>query len=77
MGSLMAGASVDPAEVAQDALNNGFHLAAVGAVVHVMGAFEEQLRRDLPHFALAESLREDRAPDLRPSSVPATPCRFS
>jgi DNA-binding transcriptional MerR regulator len=40
-------------------------VAAVGAVVHVLGAFEEQLRQDLPHFALAESLREDRAPDLR------------
>src|ERR1700761_3234427 len=40
-------------------------VAAVGAVVHVLEAFEEQLRQDLPHFALAESLREDRAPDLR------------
>jgi DNA-binding transcriptional MerR regulator len=40
-------------------------VAAVGAVVHVLGAFEEELRQDLPHFALAESLREDRAPDLR------------
>jgi len=40
-------------------------VAAVGAVVHVLGAFEEELQKDLPHFALAESLREDRAPDLR------------
>jgi len=40
-------------------------VAAVGAVVHVLGAFEERLRKDLPHFALADSLREDRAPDLR------------
>lgn len=40
-------------------------VAAVGAVIHVLGAFEERLRNDLPHFALADSLREDRAPDLR------------
>ncbi len=40
-------------------------VAAVGAVVHVLGKFEDQLRLDLPDFALAESLREDRAPDLR------------
>lgn len=40
-------------------------VAAVGAVVHVLGAFEEQLRQDPPHFALAQSLRENRAPDLR------------
>jgi hypothetical protein len=37
----------------------------VGAVVHVLRAFEERLRDDLPHFALADSLREDQAPDLR------------
>lgn len=40
-------------------------VAAVGAVVHVLRAFEQRLREDLPHFALADSLREDRAPELR------------
>jgi DNA-binding transcriptional MerR regulator len=40
-------------------------VAAVGAVIHVLRAFEERLQQDLPHFALADSLREDRAPDLR------------
>jgi DNA-binding transcriptional MerR regulator len=40
-------------------------VAAVGAVVHVLGAFEQRLRDDLPQFALADSLREDQAPDLR------------
>jgi len=40
-------------------------VAAVGAVVHVLRAFEQRLREDLPHFALADSLREDGAPDLR------------
>jgi len=40
-------------------------VAVVGAVIHVLRAFEAQLQQDLPHFALADSLREDRAPDLR------------
>lgn len=40
-------------------------VAAVGAVIHVLAAFEERLREELPDFMLAESLREDRAPDLR------------
>jgi DNA-binding transcriptional MerR regulator len=40
-------------------------VTAVGAVVHVLRSFEERLRQDLPHFSLADSLREDRAPDLR------------
>jgi DNA-binding transcriptional MerR regulator len=40
-------------------------VAAVGAVVHVLRAFEERLQQDLHHFDLADSLREDRAPDLR------------
>jgi DNA-binding transcriptional MerR regulator len=40
-------------------------VAAVGAVVHVLRAFERRLRDDLPHFALVDDLREDRAPDLR------------
>jgi DNA-binding transcriptional MerR regulator len=40
-------------------------VAAIGAVIHVLEAFEGRLQKDLPHFALAESLREDPAPDLR------------
>jgi hypothetical protein len=40
-------------------------VTAVGAVIHVLHAFETQLREDLPHFTLTDSLREDRAPDLR------------
>src|SRR6201992_3614112 len=40
-------------------------VAAVGAVIHVLGSFEDRLRQDLPDFALADSLRKDRAPDLR------------
>ncbi len=40
-------------------------VAAVGAVVHVLRAFDERLQQDLPHFTLADSLRDDRAPDLR------------
>lgn len=40
-------------------------VAAVGAVMHVLRAFEERLQDDLPDFALAESLRKERAPDLR------------
>jgi DNA-binding transcriptional MerR regulator len=40
-------------------------VAAVGAVIHVLEAFERRLQDDLPHFALADSLREARAPDLR------------
>jgi DNA-binding transcriptional MerR regulator len=40
-------------------------VAAVGAVVHVLRGFEERLQQDLPHFDMADSLREDRAPDLR------------
>ena len=31
----------------------------------MLDAFEGRLQKDLPHFALAESLREDPAPDLR------------
>lgn len=37
----------------------------VGAVIHVLEAFEERLQHDLPQFVLADSLREWRAPDLR------------
>lgn len=40
-------------------------VAAVRAVVHVLRAFEQRLCEDLPHFALADRLRDDRAPDLR------------
>ena len=40
-------------------------VAAVGAVIHVLGVFEGRLQTDLPHFALIDSLRDDRAPDLR------------
>jgi len=40
-------------------------VVAVGAVIHVLRAFERRLREDLPHFGLAGSLRGDRAPDLR------------
>lgn len=40
-------------------------VAAVGAVIHVLEAFEGRLQQDLPHFVLADSLRERRAPDLR------------
>jgi len=40
-------------------------VAAVGAVIHVLRAFEQRLHEDLPHFALIDSLREDRAPELR------------
>jgi DNA-binding transcriptional MerR regulator len=40
-------------------------VAAVGVIVHVLRAFEQRLREDRHHFALADSLREARAPDLR------------
>jgi DNA-binding transcriptional MerR regulator len=40
-------------------------VTAVGAVVHILRAFEAQLQQDLPHFALANSLREAGAPELR------------
>ena len=40
-------------------------VAAVGAVIHVLRAFEQRLHEDLPHFALIDSLREGRAPELR------------
>ena len=40
-------------------------VAAVGAIVHVLRAFEERLGADLPHFELPDSLRDERAPDLR------------
>jgi DNA-binding transcriptional MerR regulator len=39
-------------------------VSAVGALIHVLRAFEQRLRDDLPHFTLTDSLREDRAPEL-------------
>lgn len=40
-------------------------VAAVGAVVRVLGAFEGQLRQRTSGFSLPDSLREEGAPDLR------------
>jgi hypothetical protein len=40
-------------------------VAVVSAIVHVLRALEERLQEDLPHFTLAESLRDERSPDLR------------
>ena len=40
-------------------------VTAVGAIVHVLRAFEQQLRKDLPDFSLADGLRDPRSPDLR------------
>ncbi len=40
-------------------------VATASAIVHVLRAFEQELRRELTTFSLAESLREERAPDLR------------
>lgn len=40
-------------------------VAAIGAVIHVLEAFERRLQNDLSHFALADSLRAARGPDLR------------
>jgi len=40
-------------------------VTAVGAIVHVLRALEHQLRKDLPHFSLADGLRDARSPDLR------------
>ncbi len=37
----------------------------VGAVIHVLRAFERSVRKRLPDFCLPESLRGPRAPDLR------------
>jgi len=37
----------------------------VGAVIHVLRAFERSVKRRIAHFRLPESLREQRAPDLR------------
>jgi DNA-binding transcriptional MerR regulator len=39
-------------------------VATVGAVVHVLRAFEQRLREEIPHFALADSLHGDGAPEL-------------
>lgn len=40
-------------------------VATASAVVHVLRAFEVQLRQDLANFSLTESLRAPRSPDLR------------
>jgi DNA-binding transcriptional MerR regulator len=40
-------------------------VATASSVVHVLRAFEGQLRQEIPSFSLAKSLRETRAPDLR------------
>ena len=40
-------------------------VTATGAVVHVLRAFGEQVNKGLPHSSLTESLRDQRAPDLR------------
>ncbi len=40
-------------------------VAAVGAVVQVLRTFEEQLRRQVPAFSLAVSLRNESAPELK------------
>ena len=40
-------------------------VAPIAAVVHVLGAFERVLRRDLPGFTLPESLTAPGAPELR------------
>lgn len=37
----------------------------VGAVIHVLRAFERRLRKQIPDFQLPDSLRDPRAPDLR------------
>lgn len=38
---------------------------AVGAVLHTLREFERVVRREVPDFELPDSLRCDRAPDLR------------
>lgn len=40
-------------------------VAAVRAVLHVLRAFESRLKQELPGFSLPDSLRSERAPDLR------------
>ncbi len=40
-------------------------VAAVGAIVRVLRALEDRLHDELPGFALVESLRDARSPDLR------------
>lgn len=40
-------------------------VAVVGATVRVLRAFERSVRRELDGFVVPDSLREDRAPDLR------------
>ncbi|MCH7747412.1 MAG: hypothetical protein IH939_04870 [Acidobacteria bacterium] len=40
-------------------------VAPIGAVVHVLGAFEKVLAREMPGFKLPESLAESGTPELR------------
>jgi DNA-binding transcriptional MerR regulator len=40
-------------------------VATASAVIHVLRAFESQLRQEIPGFSLAETLQETRSPDLR------------
>ena len=40
-------------------------VAPIGAVVHVLDAFEKVLAREVPGFRLPDSLAEPRAPELR------------
>ena len=40
-------------------------VSLVGAVIHVLRAFERSVKRKISDFRLPESLREPRAPDLR------------
>ena len=40
-------------------------VAPIGAVVHVLGAFEKVLAREMPGFRLPDSLAESGAPELR------------
>lgn len=40
-------------------------VGAVGSIIHVLAAFEQQVRVELPDFSLPGSLSDDYAPDLR------------
>ena len=44
---------------------NKISVSLVGAVIHVLRAFERSVKRKTSGFRLPESLRETRAPDLR------------
>ena len=40
-------------------------VAAVGAILHVLGGLERMIQKDLPEFSLPDNLRDAGAPDLR------------